>query len=170
MRFGKSLEKAQYGPWKQHYLDYDKLKSLLREDDSDKPWIEEDEQRFMDELLNVQLDKVNSFQSATHKSLVERTSQCESKLEKLVGKDENSKDKESDLNSSLKELDSIREEINRLEKFSRINYTGALKAAKKHDRRRGANYKVRPLLQVRLAVPRRQQPWHRHCLHLFQKL
>ncbi|CAF9911581.1 MAG: hypothetical protein GOMPHAMPRED_007461 [Gomphillus americanus] len=151
MRFGKSLTKAQYGPWKQHYLDYNKLKSLLREDDPDKPWVDEDEQRFVDELVNVQLEKVNSFQTATYKSLIERTSQCESKLEKLVGKDEASKDKESELSSSLKELDSIREEINRLERFSRINYTGALKAAKKHDRRRGANYKVRPLLQVRLA-------------------
>ena len=151
MKFGKSLIKAQYVPWKQHYLDYNKLKSFLREDDADEPWEDEDEQRFVDELVNIQLEKVNSFQTATHKSLIERTSQCESKLEKLIGQTENSKDKESELTSGLKELDSIREEINRLERFSRINYTGALKAAKKHDRRRGEHYKVRPLLQVRLA-------------------
>ena len=153
MRFGKSLEKTQFGPWKQYYLDYDKLKSLLREDDTDTPWTDEDEQRFVDELVNVQLDKVNSFQSNTYKSLTERTTQCESKLEQLVSIEENgsTEDKESSFNRIMNELDSIREEINRLERFSRINYTGALKAAKKHDRRRGANYKVRPLLQVRLA-------------------
>lgn len=153
MKFGKSLEKAQYGPWAQHYLDYEKLKSLLREDDTETPWTDEDEQRFVDELVNVQLDKVNSFQSNTYKSLTERTTQCESKLERLVSKEEkgSNENQQSSFNRIMKELDSIREEINRLERFSRINYTGALKAAKKHDRRRGANYKVRPLLQVRLA-------------------
>ncbi|KAI5303013.1 Phosphate metabolism transcription protein, partial [Ascosphaera pollenicola] len=35
--------------------------------------------------------------------------------------------------------------------YCRINFTGFLKAAKKHDRKRGTLYKVRPLLQVRLA-------------------
>ena len=48
--------------------------------------------------------------------------------------------------------DSITKQINELEKYSRINYTGFLKAAKKHDRRRGSQYRVRPLLQVRLAA------------------
>ena len=50
-----------------------------------------------------------------------------------------------------RDLDDISREVSELESFSRINYTGALKAAKKHDRRRGTNYKVRPLVQVRLA-------------------
>lgn len=67
---------------------------------------------------------------------------------------------------TLKELDDITFLINQLQKFSRINFTGFLKAAKKHDRRtRGAEEKgkkradgegggpmVRPLLQVRLSA------------------
>jgi SPX domain protein involved in polyphosphate accumulation len=157
MKFGRSLEKAIYGPWKEYYLDYGKLKTLLREDDliDGNPWTDEDEQRFVDELVNVQLEKINAFQGDKYKDLTERTSKCETKLEGLVSEQDKAdydKDEEKEiLNNVLGELDSIREEITRLEKFSRINYTGALKAAKKHDRRRGANYRVRPLLQVRLA-------------------
>lgn len=70
------------------------------------------------------------------------------------------------LKDTLKDLDDITFLINQLQKFSRINFTGFLKAAKKHDRRtRGAEEKgkkktgpgsggpmVRPLLQVRLSA------------------
>ena len=159
MKFGRSLQQSIYEPWKEHYIDYKKLKFLLREDDivigdKDRPWTDEDEQRFVDELVNVQLEKINTFQVETHQALRERTSQCEAKLERFVaGKqaEQGDDEKRGFFNDMSKELDGIRDEITRLEKFSRINFTGALKAAKKHDRRRGANYKVRPLLQVRLA-------------------
>ncbi|MCJ1324278.1 Phosphate metabolism transcription protein [Thelotrema lepadinum] len=165
MKFGRSLQQSIYEPWREQYINYKKLKALLREDDvvvgaKDSPWTDEDEQRFVDELVNVQLEKINAFQVDTYKTLKERTSQCEAKLEQYVagkeatsdgGKERDEDEKIEFLNETSKELDSIREEVTRLEKFSRINFTGALKAAKKHDRRRGANYKVRPLLQVRLA-------------------
>ena len=56
------------------------------------------------------------------------------------------------LREVLRELDTITKEVSELERYSRINYTGFLKAAKKHDRKRGHSYRVRPLLQVRLAA------------------
>ncbi|MCJ1249662.1 Phosphate metabolism transcription protein [Trapelia coarctata] len=167
MRFGKNLKTSTYEPWKGHYIDYTKLKSLLRENDAKdgdgRAWTDEDEGRFVEELVNVQLEKVNAFQVEQYKELRERTANCESELEEVAGqgkKDENgtgSEDAEKgDQNHKMsgveKELDSISKEVNELEKFSRLNYTGFLKAAKKHDRRRGSNYKVRPLLQVRLAA------------------
>jgi SPX domain protein involved in polyphosphate accumulation len=34
MRFGRTLEKSIYQPWRDNYIDYAKLKKLLREDDS----------------------------------------------------------------------------------------------------------------------------------------
>ena len=165
MRFGKNLQKSIYEPWRSHYIDYAKLKTLLREEDvvdgnAARSWTEEDEQRFVDELVNVQLEKVNSFQVDTYQRLRESTSQCEAELEQFLairkdkdepGDGEDSQEKEDRLGKVLAELDGISKEINELEKFSRLNFTGALKAAKKHDRRRGSNYKVRPLLQVRLA-------------------
>lgn len=163
MRFGKTLRTSIYPPWKDHYIDYSKLKKLLREDDSSpsgrddaaQHWTDEDEEAFVHELINIQLDKVNSFQVDTYKSLRDRTAECEAKLDPVAatvnsGK-ETLKEHENIVKEVNKELDNISEEINRLRKFSRINYTGFLKAVKKHDRKRGLKYRVRPLLQVRLS-------------------
>lgn len=175
MRFAKTLQNSIYEPWEPCYIDYNKLKRLLREDEAEpnrsssktgthvKEWTEDDESAFVEELINVQLEQVNTFHSETINCLRERTSDCEAKLETYNGSndsqsaqradDEDEKNtSESVLHGVLDELNSITEEINRLEKYSRLNYTGFLKAAKKHDRRRGSQYKVRPLLQVRLAA------------------
>ncbi len=181
MRFGKTLRNSIYEPWASNYIDYAKLKQLLREDraseEDERVWTEDDEGRYVDELVNVQLEKVNAFQAETYKGLRERTSDCEARLEnearsekkgkeasvKSQGQDEkqdeerNEKQDEKSLEGGklqqiLKELDGITKEISELEKYSRINYTGFLKAVKKHDRKRGSKYRVRPLLQVRLAA------------------
>ncbi|BDD58068.1 Phosphate metabolism transcription protein [Monascus purpureus] len=167
MRFGRTLRNSVYPPWKDKYIDYQKLKSLLREhevtveDDSDtesSTWTEQDEEAFVNELINIQLDKVNAFQVETSSQLRERTSACEVKLRQLVP---GSNDEEAPVVEETKrkaiagevldELDRILKEVSELQKYSRINFTGFLKAAKKHDRKRGARYKVKPLLQVRLS-------------------
>ncbi|KAF2168249.1 hypothetical protein M409DRAFT_21687 [Zasmidium cellare ATCC 36951] len=190
VRFGRTLEVAKYPPWKDHYIDYAKLKKLLREDDSapssptvetsTQQWTEDDESKFVDELVNVQLENIYKFHSETHKKLTERVGQCEAKCDSVAvserqdngesgdgqaktngegGSNGNGKkpvpsesDKKTILREVMSELDKITKEINELEKYSRINYTGFLKAAKKHDRKRGQSYRVRPLLQVRLAA------------------
>lgn len=177
MRFGRTLRNSIYEPWASNYIDYPKLKQLLREDDPSEEkgrgWTEDDEGIFVEELVNVQLEKVNAFQAETYKGLRERTSDCEARLEKEAGskpegsdtsgqvddQDKKQAEKQSEksqgdgeLQQVLRELDGITKEISELEKYSRINYTGFLKAVKKHDRRRGSKYKVRPLVQVRLAA------------------
>ncbi|KAF2432166.1 SPX-domain-containing protein [Tothia fuscella] len=178
MRFGRTLKNNTYPPWKEEYIEYDKLKKLLRESSSavgsstgsqdDDEWTEDDESAFVEELVNVQLEKVAAFQSKTLKRLDEETSECEQKLEPLgvgieSGKDgaevkQDDKPKVGDeekkqiLEDVLKKLDSITKETNELERYSRINYSGFLKACKKHDRKRGNSYRVRPLMQVRLAA------------------
>lgn len=166
MRFGKTLRNTVYGPWAGKYIDYHKLKLLLREDDvtgdasdsEDSEWTEQDEEAFVQELINVQLDKVNAFQVETSRQLREHTSACEAKLRPLapdteqetpgIGDEDERKSIASDV---IQELDKITKEVSELEKYSRINFTGFLKAAKKHDRKRGARYRVKPLLQVRLS-------------------
>jgi SPX domain protein involved in polyphosphate accumulation len=176
MRYGKTLERATYLPWKDKYIDYDKLKKLLKEDPSrpgspsaesaeqDEEWTEDDESNFVEELINVQLEKVHAFQAETLQRLQDETTECEKRLEplgvKATGEDD-TQQKETDasederkrtLNDVLQKLDSITKETNELERYSRINYTGFLKACKKHDRKRGQAYRVRPLLQVRLSA------------------
>ncbi|KAF3393984.1 Vacuolar transporter chaperone 2 [Penicillium rolfsii] len=166
MRFGKTLRNAVYQPWKGKYIDYAKLKSLLREhdvtgadasDSDESQWTEQDEEAFVQELLNVQLEKVNTFQSETSQQLRERTTACEAKLRPLAptlgqeASDMDDQEKRTIASEVLQELDNITKEVSELEKYSRINFTGFLKAAKKHDRKRGARYRVKPLLQVRLS-------------------
>jgi len=175
MRFGKTLQSSIYPPWRDHYIDYSKLKQLLREvSDSDesggfggaeetREWTDEDESRFVDELINVQLEKVHRFQREMNTVLNERTARCEQRLEKVVEGGDGEERRKEALEVSLKELDEITKDINELERFSRINFTGFLKAAKKHDRRsrgagagpkgkgKAADPKVKPLLQVRLS-------------------
>lgn len=179
MHFERSLRRTIYEPWKDKYIDYAKLKELLRDEGSDagsdagqdetgKGWTDEEEGAFVEELVNVQLEKVHAFQADTLNKLRERTSACESKLDPLLtskaddrtAKTDGAQEEVKELGSEarpvlqqvLKDLDGITEEMNELEKYSRINYTGFLKAAKKHDRRRGHAYRVRPLMQVRLAA------------------
>lgn len=170
MRFGKILRQAVYAPWKGKYIDYGKLKTLLREDNFDDdsvPWTEDDENRFCDEIFNVQLEKVARFQQERFDALKQRVDAVFDKLKELAppaADDEGDKDKDKDktpaprndedvsrLRELEKELDSITNEVKELKKYSSVNYTGFLKIVKKHDRKRGERYKVRPMMQLSLA-------------------
>jgi SPX domain protein involved in polyphosphate accumulation len=169
MRFASTLKRSVYPPWSDQYIDYERLKGLLREssapaspvdaDDEDQ-WSERDESAFVDELVNVQLEKVHRFQSTTFERLRSETAEAEALLEPLGakaqdssgGKDTPEEERQKVLKEALASLNKITKELNELEKYSRINYTGFLKAAKKHDRKRGQSYRVLPLLRVRLSA------------------
>lgn len=172
MRFGKTLRESVYGPWKDKYIDYAKLKALLRDDrssdDDNVPWTEEDENRFCDEIFNAQLEKVAQFQQQRFNSLKQRVDSAFDKLKDLalVESDQdpagNSTDSAKEttqkgeiaasrLRTLEAELDDITNEVKELKKYSNINYTGFLKIVKKHDRKRGDRYKVRPMMQLSLS-------------------
>jgi SPX domain protein involved in polyphosphate accumulation len=154
MRFGKTLRNSAYAPWKDQYIDYAKLKGLLREDvEDDRAWTEDDENKFCDEILNVQLEKVAAFQASTFKGLEQRANKAVEKLRDLAPEEGSVK---GDITAGRfkeieEELDSIINETKELKKYSNINYTGFLKIVKKHDRKRGNNYKMRPMLQMTLS-------------------
>ena len=173
MHFEQSLKRSIYPPWKDKYIDYPKLKRLLRDNSSEagtppedeENWTAEDEGAFVEELINHQLEKVAAFQSDTVQGLRDRTTKCEAQLEPFIAASKSEQEAGADVSQTskppaagqitlhgvLKELDNTTKELNELEKYSRINYTGFLKATKKHDRKRGDAYRVRPLMQVRLA-------------------
>jgi SPX domain protein involved in polyphosphate accumulation/uncharacterized membrane protein YidH (DUF202 family) len=163
MRFGKTLRTSVYPPWKDQYLDYSKLKSMLREDEPDddsagpQPWTEDDENRFCDAIFNEQLEKVAAFQQRTEESLRERVEAAFEKLKELTpaegAGDEAPKGEitAQRLKELEAELDAITNEVRELKKYSSLNYTGFLKIVKKHDRKRGDSYKIRPLMQLSLA-------------------
>jgi SPX domain protein involved in polyphosphate accumulation/uncharacterized membrane protein YidH (DUF202 family) len=154
MRFGKTLRNSIYPPWKDEYIDYAKLKNMLREDiDDDRPWTEDDENKFCEEILNVQLEKVAAFQASTFKGLEDRTNKVGEKLRDLAPEEGKTK---GDITTGRfkeieEELDAIINETKELKKYSSINYTVFLKIVKKQDRKRGNNYKIRPMLQMTLS-------------------
>lgn len=124
----------------------------MREDE-DVPWTEGDENRFCDEIFNVQLEKVAQFQDKTFNNLKEQADTAFEKLKDMAPSEEKPK---SDITTArLKELkgelDTITNEVKELKKYGSANYTGFLKIAKKHDRKRGDRYKVRPMMRVSLA-------------------
>ncbi|KAL2126173.1 hypothetical protein VTI74DRAFT_1550 [Chaetomium olivicolor] len=157
MRFGKTLRQSVYAPWKDKYIDYAKLKSILREDkpdDEDEPWTEDDENRFCDEIFNAQLEKVAAFQAEKIEDLRHRIDTAFETLKELPPAEEGKEPTEADtqrLKDLEAELDTITNEVKELQKYSNLNYTGFLKIVKKHDRKRGDRYKIRPMMMVSLA-------------------
>ena len=159
MRFGKTLRQSTYTPWKENYIDYGKLKSILREDrpdDEDEPWTEDDENRFYDEIFNTQLEKVARFQEEKVKELRNRVDAAFDRLKDLSTAENDKPEPKTDseaqqLKDLESELDSITNEVKELQKYSSLNYTGFLKIVKKHDRKRGDRYKIRPMMQVSLS-------------------
>jgi SPX domain protein involved in polyphosphate accumulation len=153
MRFEQTLQNSIYPPWKDHYVEYAKLKTMLREDDEDDRWTEDDENKFCDEILNIQVEKVANFQASTFKVLEDRATKAGGKLQNLAPEEGT---KQGDITTGRfkeieEELDSIINETKELKKYSNINYTGFLKIVKKHDRKRGNNYKIRPMMQMTLS-------------------
>lgn len=154
MRFGRTLRNSIYPKWKDQYIDYAKLKNLLREnEENDAKWTEDDETKFCDEILNVQLEKVASFQASTFKELESRTNKAAETLKELAPEEGNQKG--AILKGRFKEieaeLDNIITETKELKNYSNINYTGFLKIVKKHDRKRGNSYKIRPMMMMTLS-------------------
>ncbi|TVY40576.1 Vacuolar transporter chaperone [Lachnellula occidentalis] len=149
MRFGRKLRNSVYEPWKDHYMNYSELKvdnssylpehleqKLLRDDEDDPRWTEDDENKFSDKL-----------------SLEDRANKAGEKLRELAPEDGTPQGTiaASRFKEIEEELDAITNETKELKKYSNINYTGFLKIVKKHDRKRGNNYKIRPMMQQRLA-------------------
>ena len=155
MKFGKTLRESIYAQWKDEYIDYNKLKTLLRErtDDDDAQWTEDDEQRFCDEMFNVQLEKVTRFQEMTFTSIRDRVNVAFDTLRDQAPKEkqETTPAQKEKMKEVEKELDELTKDIRELKSFTRINYTGFQKIAKKHDRKRGGRYKVRPMMQVTMS-------------------
>ncbi|KAH7147053.1 VTC domain-containing protein [Dactylonectria estremocensis] len=162
MHFGTTLHESVYMPWKDKYIDYSKLKSLLRvhpSEDEAKPWTEDDENRFCDEIFNTQLERVAQFQEQHVNALKQRIDSALDKLKELATvepTDDNATPQSGETSASRlrtlqTELDEITNEIRELKKYSNTNYTGFLKIVKKHDRKRGDRYKLRPMMQLSLA-------------------
>jgi len=144
MKFGQTLSESKHGDWQ--YIQYDQLKSLLKQNEASEDWTEDDESAFVAKL-DGELENVYSFQNMKYDALLADVTQIEKELDE-IRKQEDAVD-ERQIKSFLRSLDELTEESKELERYSRINYTGFIKIVKKHDKLH-TEYTVRPLLTVRL--------------------
>lgn len=152
MLFGVRLANEVYPPWRDDYVQYERLKKLLKENvipSGSESWSDEDETAFV-AALDGELEKVYSFQAKTYEALSDRLSTLEKSINTTV---ESHKFTPEDAKGIESTLEDILEEAQQLDRFSRVNFTGFIKIVKKHDRLH-SKYQVKPLLQVRLnALP-----------------
>lgn len=146
MLFGVKLQNEVYPPWREYYIDYEKLKKLLKENIIlSEAWSDKDENKFVS-LLDQELERVYSFEKEQYQSLDLKIQELESKIESYAEQQEQKKFDLKEFQSSLENLLSFTQELDR---FSRLNFTGFLKIVKKHDRLH-KHYSVKALLNVRL--------------------
>ncbi|GES69264.1 hypothetical protein SCEPF1_0029003500 [Saccharomyces cerevisiae] len=149
MLFGIKLANDVYPPWKDSYIDYERLKKLLKESvihdgrSSVDSWSERNESDFV-EALDKELEKVYTFQISKYNAV----------LRKLDDLEENTKSAEKiqKINSEQfkNTLEECLDEAQRLDNFDRLNFTGFIKIVKKHDKLHPNYPSVKSLLQVRL--------------------
>ncbi|KAI9318424.1 VTC domain-containing protein [Dichotomocladium elegans] len=139
MKFGSRLKDAIYPEWRVYYIDYDGLKKRLRKAEKDRPFTENDETEFVEDLDN-NLEKVYAFHQQKQEEL---TSRIDSWADVI-----RSNPPESSMTRVSESINAIAKDVNHLARFSRLNYTGFLKIVKKHDRH--TNYILRPMFMVRL--------------------
>lgn len=141
MLFANKLELEIYPPWKDHYINYIKLKKLLKEGVIlQNAWTEKDEQNFVS-ALDSDLEKVYSFQSDKYDELNEYLNELQATTESPTAN--------FDVQSFSNKLELVLNLAQELNHFQRLNYTGFIKIVKKHDRLH-PDYSVKPLLNVRL--------------------
>lgn len=167
MLFGVKLASGIYPPWKDYYINYDKLKEALKEDETkqqikDKAsnnkntfkWTDKDEGVFVD-LLDKELETVYGFQVKTYNEVLEILNDLEEK--DVIGDDEKAdSDDKLHVADFQKILEDCLTKAQELDNFSRLNYTGFIKIVKKHDKLHSNYPSVKALLNVRL----KELPFH----------
>ncbi|KAF1803875.1 VTC domain-containing protein [Mucor lusitanicus] len=147
MKFGAHFQEAISPEWHSYYLDYDLLKQKLRKAETDGAFTERDETEFV-ELLDSNLEKVNAFHKAQMNRIRNEIDSCTTSISDQLVPESQDHSSTTELSSLQEKINSIADDVNRLEKFTRFNYTGFLKIVKKHDRH--TNYILRPMFMVRL--------------------
>ncbi|CUM64080.1 uncharacterized protein PRCAT00001669001 [Priceomyces carsonii] len=141
MLFENKLESEIYAPWREYFINYRRLKKLLKEGVILKNnWTDQDEQAFVS-ALDEELERVYTFQLNEFDELNETLDQLQLETE--------SSPNSFDVGKFSSKLDDTLAKAQELDHFQRLNYTGFVKIVKKHDRIH-PQFLVKPLLNVRL--------------------
>ncbi|KAL1310889.1 hypothetical protein AAFC00_001120 [Neodothiora populina] len=175
MKFGQQLHSSLIKDWYYYYISYDELKKLLQTEIESrpsaagngqvqrKPWTDEDETRFYEEL-EAELDKVSNFQQVKSSEIQRRIKISEKEVNDVIARS-NAADQraaqpqsqqapvdaptEEDFMLLEEDLSDIIADVHDLAKFTQLNYTGFQKIIKKHDKLY-PDKQLRPLFAARL--------------------
>lgn len=126
MKFGAEINSRTKEPWKSSYIQYDILKSKLKQDS----WSEEDKSDFA-ALIEAELAKVYKFVQIRLQDLLTRTDYCDSVLKEYK---DLSTIQPNTYDSVADSLAEILIDVDDLAKFHELNLSGFDKIVKKHDK------------------------------------
>ncbi|KAJ2900498.1 hypothetical protein MKZ38_002403 [Zalerion maritima] len=153
MKFGQELRSSIISEYRWYYIDYDSLKTDLK--DTSAPgneWTEDDESRFLSKL-ELELDKVFSKQQVKSSEIQRRIASSESDVNdvkrRLAERGlEEAGPSEEEFMLLEEDLSNVIADVHDLAKFVQLNYTGFYKIIKKHDKM--TRWQLRPVFETRL--------------------
>lgn len=153
MLFGVKLANEIYPPWSDNYINYEKLKKLLKENALDShgskkssKWSDADESQFV-KALDAELEKVYTFQTSQYEDLNKRIEALQGKADEIT---QSQKKDSVEWPKFHQNVENVLAEAHELDHFARLNFTGFQKIVKKHDRLHPHYNSVKALLSIRL--------------------
>ncbi|KAJ2393748.1 vacuolar transporter chaperone, partial [Coemansia sp. RSA 2603] len=146
MKFGQQLRESLNPDWKFYYVDYAGLKKSLYER-ADKGYTADDEAEFVN-MLDGELEKVNSFQQTKSSEMKRRIEYCEKQVAMITANSASDLAKREQLSIIEREIDAVISEVYELAKFTRLNFTAFIKIVKKHDK--NAPFVLKPVFTLRM--------------------
>ncbi|KAG5456096.1 MAG: hypothetical protein BJ554DRAFT_4261, partial [Olpidium bornovanus] len=156
MKFGTQLRNSLNPDWRFHYVDYSRLKKLLKRSlrNGTGTFAEEDETTFSAALNRdlkdvrrpvphrrtcggsdvpgvFRLSQVWSFQAVKVGEIGRRVQHCDISVEELIAKGDESPVAWEEIE---REINLIISEVNELARYTRLNYSAFVKIVKKHDK------------------------------------
>lgn len=136
MKFGKKLAAETIEEWKIHYVNYKKLKHLIKKLGSISGDWDSNEENFIAEL-DRQLVHCSTFFQRKEAHVERRHQKLTAQIQELL----NSSPNQDLIQSKMMETEYLMGECNELSKFSDLNATAFLKILKKHDKLEKGNLK-----------------------------
>ncbi|KZT53506.1 SPX-domain-containing protein [Calocera cornea HHB12733] len=188
MKFGIKLQEELYKEWEPYYLEYGRLKSLLKS--KDRVWTAANERQFKN-ALEKELDKIADFQDSKIPELEKRVALADQAVTSLVAEyrdreeggseegsgrdleaaddggsededwdDSDDRDAMEDRFAELEiEVAYLVADIHDLAVFSKLNLAGFYKIIKKHDKRTGMDLKTKFLPHLLSRRPFYKYDW-----------
>lgn len=153
MKFGEELRSSIISEYKWYYIDYDDLKTELKQPSgSNGEWVEDDERRFLSKLESV-LEKVFGKQQVKSSEIQRRIAASAADVNdvkrRLAERGlEEPGPSEEEFMLLEEDLSNIIADVHDLAKFVQLNYTGFYKIIKKHDKM--TRWRLRPVFDNRL--------------------